>query len=160
MKRFEKTRPLILAYMRLRQDNGLEPPYMSEMAQDLAMPLSTLASHLCRLEGEGVVVKRDSHRRPYMLAPENPAPGPSRAEPLSERQARVLVAVNVMTREGKGSPTFREIADALGLASTASIQYQIDRLVARGYLTRPATRKKRALALTPLGIEAITEARA
>ncbi|WP_158677790.1 hypothetical protein [Streptomyces sp. SPB074] len=42
MKRFKETRPLILAYLKLRQEKGQEPPYLREMAQDLALSINTL----------------------------------------------------------------------------------------------------------------------
>ncbi|WEH29077.1 hypothetical protein [Streptomyces sp. AM 3-1-1] len=157
MNHFEETRSLIIAYLKMRQENGQEPPYLNEMAEDLGLSLGTVVNHLSRLEGEGGVVKRASRRRPYVLAPESPVPGLSRAPSLSERQARILVAVEVMTREGGKAPSVREIAGAVGLASPASAQHHIGRLVEKGYLTRSATRGWRCLVLTPLGTQAIAE---
>ncbi|MEW2350363.1 hypothetical protein AB0904_22145 [Streptomyces sp. NPDC006684] len=157
MKRFEETRSLILACLKMRRENGQEPPYLNEMAESLGLSLGTVVNHLSRLEGAGVVVKRQSRRRPYVLAPERSVPGLSRAPSLSERQGRILRAVDVMTREGGKSPSVREIAGAVGLASPATAQHHIDRLVAKGYLTRSATRKWRCLVLTPLGTKAIAE---
>lgn len=62
----------------------------------------------------------------------------------STKQEEILRYVTDFIGENGYSPTVREIGQAVGLRSTASVKYQLDQLQAKGALSSPAG-KKRAL---------------
>lgn len=62
----------------------------------------------------------------------------------STKQEEILRYVTDFIGENGYSPTVREIGQAVGLRSTASVKYQLDQLQAKGALSAPAG-KKRAL---------------
>ncbi len=75
-----------------------------------------------------------------------------RAEPLdmtgphlTDRQRRILQAIEGSMQVSGYPPTLREIAEAVGLASTSSVSYQLSVLAERGYLSRGAGRPRTAV---------------
>jgi repressor LexA len=69
---------------------------------------------------------------------------PSESTPadLSRRQ-RMIMQVVADTQEHKGyAPTIREIGEAVGLASTSSVHYQVAELERKGCLSRDAKRPR------------------
>lgn len=70
---------------------------------------------------------------------------------LAPRQAEVLHYIQ-KTLEGRGfPPTYREIADALGVTSTNGVADHVKALVKKGYLKKPEAGAARGLQLTSLG---------
>ena len=66
---------------------------------------------------------------------------PARPEPehqLTTRQRKVLQVIRESVRLRGYPPSMREIGEAVGLASTASVSYQLSTLQAKGYLRRDA----------------------
>jgi repressor LexA len=83
-------------------------------------------------------------------------------KPLAPRQADVLRAIGRFLREHGYAPSFREIAEAIGIrrASTSSaITDHLNRLEAKGYLRR-APLKSRAIAITEAGFAWLDSERA
>ncbi len=75
-----------------------------------------------------------------------------RAEPpdmtdphLTDRQRRILRAIEGSMQVSGYPPTLREIGEAVGLASTSSVSYQLSVLAERGYLSRGAGRPRTAV---------------
>src|ERR1700761_3776223 len=74
-------------------------------------------------------------RRPAEL----PYPG------LSARQGKIGAVIEDSVRSNGYGPSLREIAEAVGLASTSSVSYQLATLERKGYLTREAGRPRTAV---------------
>ncbi len=74
-------------------------------------------------------------------------------KPLAPRQADVLRAIGAAIRQRGYPPTFREIAEAIGIrpaSSSAAITDHLNRLEAKGYVRREPM-KVRAIAITEQG---------
>ena len=75
-----------------------------------------------------------------------------RAEPpdmtdphLTDRQRKILQAIEGSMQVSGYPPTLREIGEAVGLASTSSVSYQLSVLAKKGYLSRGAGRPRTAV---------------
>lgn len=55
---------------------------------------------------------------------------------LTQRQRKIIKAIDDSVRTRGYPPTLREIAEAVGLASTSSLAFQISALQEMGYLNR------------------------
>jgi repressor LexA len=66
----------------------------------------------------------------------------------AERKRRILEFVAATLREHGYPPSVREIAEAVGLASTSAVHHHLQALEREGYLERSAS-QSRALRLTP-----------
>jgi repressor LexA len=55
---------------------------------------------------------------------------------LSLRQRKIIMIIEDSVRTRGYPPSFREIGEALGLASTSSIAFQVSTLMEMGYLSR------------------------
>jgi repressor LexA len=64
---------------------------------------------------------------------------------LTDRQRKVLQAIEDTTQACGYPPTMREIGDAVGLASTSSVSYQLSALAKKGYLSRGPGRPRTAV---------------
>jgi repressor LexA len=64
---------------------------------------------------------------------------------LTDRQRKVLQVIEDSARARGYPPTMREIGDAVGLASTSSVSYQLSALAEKGYLSRGAGRPRTAV---------------
>ncbi len=74
------------------------------------------------------------------------AKAPEMAGPqLTDRQRKVLQVIEDSTQACGYPPTMREIGDAVGLASTSSVSYQLSALAEKGYLIRGAGRPRTAV---------------
>jgi repressor LexA len=73
---------------------------------------------------------------------------PDRAGPdLTERQRKIVQAIEDSVRRNGYSPSLREIGEAAGLASPSSVSHQLGRLEKKGYLTRGERRPRTAVVL-------------
>jgi repressor LexA len=79
-----------------------------------------------------------------------------RAEPsdlaswdLTPRQRSVVRVIEDSVRRYGYAPTLREIGEAVGLASTSGVSYQLSILEKKGYLSRGAGRPRTAVVLPP-----------
>jgi repressor LexA len=79
--------------------------------------------------------------RPAELS--DPVPG------LSARQYKIVQVIEDSVRSNGYVPSLREIAKAVGLASTSSVSYQLSVLAEKGYLTREAGRPRTAVLRNP-----------
>jgi repressor LexA len=68
--------------------------------------------------------------------------GPADDEGLTLRQRKVLEFIRESVERRGFPPTIREIGDAVGLASTSSVSYQLITLQKKGYLRRDATKPR------------------
>jgi repressor LexA len=68
---------------------------------------------------------------------------------LSARQCKIVQVIEDSVRCNGYVPSIREIAEAVGLASTSSVSYQLSVLVEKGYLTREARRPRTAVLRSP-----------
>lgn len=59
---------------------------------------------------------------------------------LTERQERILECIRDWVAEHGEAPSMREIADRVGLSSTASVGYQLERMEQLGVIVRGPTR--------------------
>ena len=75
--------------------------------------------------------------------------GPADASGLTLRQRKILDFINATTAGRGYPPSVREIGDAVGLASTSSVQHQLRQLVDKGHITRDATRARAMEVRTP-----------
>jgi repressor LexA len=66
---------------------------------------------------------------------------------ISARQCDIIQFVEESVRRDGYAPTLREIGGAVGLASTSSVSYQLQKLQEKGYLTRGAGRPRTAVVL-------------
>jgi repressor LexA len=64
---------------------------------------------------------------------------------LTARQHRIIQVIGDSVRRCGYAPTMREIGEAVGLASTSSVSYQLSELVKKGYLSRGAGRPRTAV---------------
>jgi repressor LexA len=64
---------------------------------------------------------------------------------LTQRQCKVLQAIEDSMEVRGYPPTMREIGDAVGLASTSSVSYQLSVLAEKGFLSRGAGRPRTAV---------------
>ncbi|MFI0742421.1 LexA family protein [Streptomyces sp. NPDC021100] len=55
---------------------------------------------------------------------------------LSHRQVAILCTIRESIAEHGEAPTIREIADQVGLSSTGTVAYHLDRLEERGLISR------------------------
>jgi repressor LexA len=60
--------------------------------------------------------------------------------PLTLRQRKIIKVIEDSVRARGYPPSFQEIGEALGLASTSSVSFQISALVEMGYLSRDTGR--------------------
>ena len=76
---------------------------------------------------------------------------------LSKRQEAILDCIRQSVRERGYPPSVREIGEAVGLASSSTVHGHLERLQAKGYLRRDAT-KPRTIelleAMTPVALRA------
>lgn len=72
-------------------------------------------------------------------------PEPDLREALTQRQRRVLQAVEHFGQSRGSPPTLREIAEAVGLASVSSVSYHLSWLQDRGYLSCDEGRTRMAV---------------
>ena len=79
---------------------------------------------------------------------DGPRPNPQYS--LTPRQRRVLHAIEAFGHSRGYSPTLREIAEAVGLASVSSVSYHLSCLQDKGYLSRSEGRPRTAV-VRPLG---------
>ncbi len=68
---------------------------------------------------------------------------------LSSRQGKIVQVIEDSVRSNGYVPSLREIAEAVGLASTSSVSYQLSELARKGYLTREAGRPRTAVIRSP-----------
>jgi len=75
---------------------------------------------------------------------------PALDEPaLTPRQGKIVRIIEDSVRSNGYGPSLREIAEAVGLASTSSVSYQLSVLEEKGYLTREAGRPRTAVIRNP-----------
>ena len=82
-------------------------------------------------------------------SPAQQTPGP-RAGALSDRQAKILGAVQRSIADRGYPPSMREIGDIVGLASLSSVTHQLGQLEKWGYLRRDPRRPRAMEVLRPL----------
>jgi repressor LexA len=68
---------------------------------------------------------------------------------LSPRQGKIVQIIEDSVRCNGYGPSLREIAEAVGLASTSSVAYQLSVLEKKGHLTREAGRPRTAVLTNP-----------
>jgi repressor LexA len=68
---------------------------------------------------------------------------------LSARQGKIVQVIEDSVRCKGYVPSLREIAEAVGLASTSSVSYQLSELARKGYLTRAARQPRTAVIRHP-----------
>jgi repressor LexA len=68
--------------------------------------------------------------------------GPADNEGLTLRQRKILEFIRESVERRGFPPTIREIGDAVGLASTSSVSYQLITLQKKGFLRRDATKPR------------------
>ncbi len=73
--------------------------------------------------------------------------GPADANGLTPRQLKILSVINKAVEDQGYPPTMREIGQAAGLSSTASVTYQLQILEEKGWIRRDAARG-RAIEIT------------
>lgn len=71
-------------------------------------------------------------------------PAKSTPKDLTERQLAILAVIKDSIAENGYAPSMREIGEAAGLSSPASVKYQLEILESKGYIKRDVT-KGRAL---------------
>ena len=82
---------------------------------------------------------------------------------LSSRQGKIVRIIEDSVRCNGYGPSLREIAEAVGLASTSSVAYQLSVLEKKGHLTREAGRPRTAVLRHPaqepvgLGLASVAE---
>lgn len=67
---------------------------------------------------------------------------------LTPRQCKIVQIIEDSVRCNGYGPSLREIAEAVGLASTSSVSYQLSVLEGKGYLSREARRPRTAVLRT------------
>jgi repressor LexA len=72
---------------------------------------------------------------------------------LTPRQRSIVRVIEDSVRCYGYAPTLREIGDAVGLASTSSVSYQLSRLEEKGYLSRGAGQARTAVVLPPTDLD-------
>jgi repressor LexA len=74
---------------------------------------------------------------------------------LSERQRQILDFIGAYAERHGVSPTFREIGDAVGLKAISAVSYQVERLQAKGFLSR-RDRMPRTIVAKPRRLRSIS----
>ena len=67
---------------------------------------------------------------------------PAARKPLTEVQERILSFIAEHLHRNGFAPSMREIGDAIGMTSSSSVSYQLDRLEKLGYLRRNTNRAR------------------
>jgi repressor LexA len=80
-------------------------------------------------------------------------PSKPAARGLTPRRRQIVDTIDDSVRRNGYAPSMREIGQAVGLASTSSVAYQLDVLEQEGYLSREA-RRPRTAALRTSGLSA------
>ena len=75
---------------------------------------------------------------------------------LTQRQRKIVQAIEDSVQRCGYAPTMREIGEAAGLASTSSVSYQLSELARKGVLSRGAGRPRTAV-IRPSADRAIPE---
>jgi repressor LexA len=75
---------------------------------------------------------------------------------LTQRQRKIIQAIEDSVQRCGYAPTMREIGEAAGLASTSSVSYQLSELARKGVLSRGAGRPRTAV-IRPSADRAIQE---
>ncbi len=89
-------------------------------------------------------------------------PGPD-SHNLSVRQRKIVQVIEDSVRSSGYGPSLREIAEAVGLASTSSVSHQLSVLERKGYVTREARRPRTAVLQSParhrvgMGLEGLVD---
>src|SRR5579859_2194666 len=78
-------------------------------------------------------------------------PSKPAARGLTPRRRQIVDTIDDSVRRNGYAPSMREIGQAVGLASTSSVAYQLDVLEQEGYLSREA-RRPRTAALRTSGL--------
>ena len=78
--------------------------------------------------------------------------GPADANGLTPRQLKILSVIKKAVEDQGYPPTMREIGQAAGLSSTASVTYQLQILEEKGWIRRDAARG-RAIEITLPGLD-------
>ncbi len=73
------------------------------------------------------------------------------ARGLTPRRRQIVEIIDDSVRRNGYAPSMREIGDAVGLASTSSVSYQLSVLEKAGYLSREARRPRTAALRAPAG---------
>jgi repressor LexA len=73
--------------------------------------------------------------------------GPADANGLTPRQLKILSVIKTAVEDQGYPPSMREIGQAAGLSSTASVTYQLQILEEKGWIRRDASRG-RAIEIT------------
>ena len=86
---------------------------------------------------------------PFLMAkkPTSPTKPAAAHEELTARQAKILKVIKDSVDKNGYAPSMREIGEAAGLASPASVKYQLEILAEKGLIKRAQT-KGRALEVT------------
>ena len=82
---------------------------------------------------------------------ELPDPTPADPNGLTARQRLILKVIKEAIATQGFPPSMREIGESAGLASTASVTYQLEELAKKGYIKRSATKGRAVEIQTPLG---------
>jgi repressor LexA len=84
-----------------------------------------------------------------------PDPSDPADRDLTPRQRRIVQVIEESLRCNGYAPSMREIGEAVGLASTSSVSYQLSVLAQKGYLSREARQPRTAVvrALTGPAVE-------
>lgn len=97
------------------------------------------------------MAKSSKKAAPISVAPISELPdGPADGTGLTPRQRKILEFIKEATETNGYPPAMREIGAAVGLASSASVSYQLSVLVEKGWIRRDAT-KGRAMEVTVPG---------
>jgi repressor LexA len=70
---------------------------------------------------------------------------------LTPRRRKIVEIIDDSVRRNGYAPSMREIGEAVGLASTSSVSYQLSVLEQEGYLSREARRPRTAALRAPTG---------
>src|SRR5207344_349561 len=71
---------------------------------------------------------------------------------LTPRRRKIVEVIDDSVRRNGYPPSMREIGEAVGLASTSSVAYQLSVLEKAGYLSRGARRPRTAALRTPAAL--------
>jgi repressor LexA len=81
-------------------------------------------------------------------------PSDSVSRRLTPRRRKIVEVIDDSVRRNGYPPSMREIGEAVGLASTSSVAYQLSVLEKAGYLSRGARRPRTATLRTPAALAA------
>ena len=76
---------------------------------------------------------------------------------LTPRRRQIVETIDDSVRRNGYPPSMREIGDAVGLASTSSVSYQLSVLEQDGYLSRAARRPRTAALRAPASEPAVAQ---